>query len=287
MRTLITGANGMLGTALCKELKKNKSKIYATDINCDGDIKHLDIGDIGELLKAIKSFKPDIVFHLAAETDVDKCEIEPEHAYRTNTMGTENVALACQRTDTAMVYISTAGVFDGNKIEPYDEFDTPNPINIYGKSKWEGEKIVSNLLRRYFIFRAGWMIGGGKKDKKFVGKIVNLLKDKNELSVVNDKIGTPTFVDDMAKCMISMIKTDRYGLFHMTNKGICSRYDIACEIVKILGRKGVKINQIKSAAFPLPAPRGRSEAMVNLKLNLLGLNTMRAWQEALRQYLKG
>ena len=286
MRILITGANGMLGTALCRELKKNKFKIYATDVNRGGDIKHLDIRDPGGLLKAIEGFRPDIVFHLAAETDVDKCEIEPEHAYLTNTIGTENVALACQKADTIMVYISTAGVFDGSKNEPYNEFDTPNPINIYGKSKWEGEKIVGSLLRKYFIFRAGWMIGGGKKDKKFVGKILNLLKTKNELSVVNDKIGTPTFVDDMAKCMISIIKTGRYGLFHMANKGICSRYDIACEIVKILGRKDIKVNPINSAAFPLPAPRSNSEAMVNLKLNLLGLNSMRTWQEALRQYLK-
>lgn len=286
MRTLITGANGMLGTALCRELEKNNFKIYATDVSRDGDSKHLDIRDLGELLGAIEGFKPDIVFHLAAETDVDKCEIEPEHAYLTNTIGTENVALACQKTDTVMVYISTAGVFDGNKNEPYNEFDTPNPINIYGKSKWEGEKIVGSLLSKYFIFRAGWMMGGGKKDKKFVGKIVNLLKNKNELSVVNDKIGTPTFVDDLAKCMISMIKTDRYGLFHMANKGICSRYDIACEIVKILRRKDVKINPVNSAAFPLPAPRGRSEAMVNFKLDLLGLNSMRTWQEALHQYLK-
>ena len=287
MRVLVTGANGMLGTALHKELENNKFTICATDLNFNEAIKDLDIRDLKEVLKTLENFKPDIVFHLAAETDVDKCEIEPEHAYLTNTLGTENVALACQKVNAVMVYISTAGVFDGNKIEPYTEFDTPNPINIYGKSKWEGEKIVSSLLSRYFIFRAGWMIGGGKKDKKFVGKIVNLLKEKDEIPVVNDKIGTPTFTEDMAKGMLNLIETERYGLYHMTNKGTCSRYDIACEIVKIMGKKDVKIKPINSAAFPLPAPRSRSEAMVNLKLNLLGMNTMRTWQEALKEYLKG
>jgi len=286
MRILITGANGMLGTALYKELEKNKFNICATDLNCNNTIKYLDIRNFKEILNTVENFKPDIVFHLAAETDVDKCEIEPEHAYLTNTLGTENVALACQNVNVVMVYISTAGVFDGNKVEPYTEFDTPNPINIYGKSKWEGEKIVNNLLKKYFIFRAGWMVGGGEKDKKFVGKILNLLKENNQVSVVNDKIGSPTFTEDMAKCMLNLIKTERYGLYHMANKGVCSRYEIACEIVKIIAKKDVKVKPINSAAFPLPAPRSRSEAMLNLKLNLLGMNTMRSWQEALKEYLK-
>jgi len=286
MRVLITGANGMLGTALQKELEKNKFIICATDLSSSETVKELDIRNFKAVLKMVKDFKPNIVFHLAAETDVDKCEIEPEHAYISNTIGTENVALVCQKNNVVMVYISTAGVFDGAKVEPYTEFDAPNPINVYGKSKWEGEKIVCSLLNKYFIFRAGWMIGGGKKDKKFVGKIVSLLKQKDEISVVNDKIGTPTFTDDMAKCMVKLVKTERFGLYHVTNNGVCSRYDIACEIVKIMGKKNVVVKPIKSASFPLPAPRSRSEAMLNLKLNLLGMNTMRTWQEALNEYLQ-
>lgn len=286
MRILITGANGMLGTALQKELEKNKYSFCPTDIDSGGAIKSLDVRNYDEVLKLANNFKPDIIFHLAAETDVDKCEIEPRHAYFSNTLGTENIALVCQKINAVMVYISTAGVFDGNNHEPYTEFDATNPINIYGKSKLEGEKVVSSLLNRYFIFRAGWMIGGGKKDKKFVGKIVSLLNEKDEISVVNDKVGTPTFTRDMSECMVNFIRTQRYGLYHMTNKGICSRYDIACEVVKIMNKKDRKINPINSAAFPLPAPRSRSEAMQNLKLSLLGMDTMRPWRDALKEYLQ-
>ena len=288
MRVLVTGAAGMLGTALCEILRKRGYEVYATDINTEDEgIEFLDVRSYKQVDEAVNKYKPDMVMHLAAETDVDKCELEPNHAYLTNTIGTQNVALACQKRDIVMVYISTIGVFDGNKLEPYTEFDEPNPINVYGKSKLWGERIVQSLLRRYYIVRAGWMMGGGpRKDKKFVAKIVKqILEGKKELKVVNDKFGSPTYTVDFSKCLVDLIETGYYGLYHCTNKGYASRYEITRKIVEYLGRNDVKIEPVSSAHFPLPAPRARSEACYNYKLELLGMNNMRSWEEALRDYI--
>ena len=286
MKCLVTGANGMLGTALCPLLSENGYEVFATDINISNiNIELLDVRDFDNGKKYINKVKPDIIFHLAAETDVDKCEIEIEHAYKTNVLGTENIALICQIKNIPMVYISTCSVFDGKKREPYNEFDIPNPISVYSKTKWEGEKIVSKLLNRFFIFRAGWMIGGGIKDKKFVAKIIELLKDKKELSVVNDKFGSPTFTNDFSQKIAQVIKTERYGLYHITNKGVASRFSIACKIVEILNKKDVVVKPICSASFPLPAPRPDSEASVNFKLQLLGMDDLPHWEKALEDYI--
>ncbi len=285
MKCLVTGANGMLASALCPLLSEKRYEVFLTDINVSSpQMRFLDIRDLPSVRKLVSEIRPDIVFHLAAETDVDKCETEIDHAYMTNTIGTENMALTCQELDILMVYISTCGVFDGRKPEPYNEFDQPNPISVYAKAKYEGEKIVRNLLRKYFIFRAGWMIGGGKKDKKFVAKIVELIKTKSEISVVNDKIGCPTFTKDFSRCIIEVINSKRYGLYHVTNAGCASRYDIARKIVEFLGKNDVVVKSISSAAFPLAAPRPRSEAVDNLKLRLSGI-TMRPWADALSTYL--
>jgi len=287
LRVLVTGANGMLGSALCPLLSKEGYEVLATDINpTNTKIDILDIRDFDNVSKYINKVKPDMIFHLAAETDVDKCEVDADHAYLTNTRGTENIALICQKFNIPMIYISTCGVFDGQKIEAYNELDKPNPISIYTKSKFEGEKIVQNLLNRYFIFRAGWMIGGGKKDKKFVAKIVELTKTKDTLNVVNDKRGCPTFTKDFSECIIKIVKLGHYGLYHVTNKGSASRYDIACKIVEFLGRKDITVKPISSDLFPLPAPRPNSEVVDNYKLKLLGIH-MRPWEEALKEYISG
>ncbi len=286
MRSLITGAGGMLGSALCPVLSSNGYEVLPTDINTtNSKAELLDVRDFKNVKITIDKKKPDIIFHLAAETDVDKCETEIDHAYMTNTIGTENIALICQEYDIPMVYISTCGVFDGKKKGAYNEFDKPNPISVYAKSKFEGENIVRNLLRRYFIFRAGWMIGGGKKDKKFVAKIGELTKTKKTLTVVNDKKGCPTFTKDFSEAILKIIDLGRYGLYHVTNKGSASRYDIACKIVEYLGRNDIIVKPISSAAFPLPAPRPDSEVVDNYKLELLKIK-MRTWEEALKDYLK-
>jgi dTDP-4-dehydrorhamnose reductase len=288
MKILVTGAAGMLGSALCSTLKHKGHSIIATDIaSQDEGMKYLDVRRYNQVAEIVGAVKPDMVMHLAAETDVDKCELEPDHAYLTNTIGTQNVALICKSQKIPLVYISTIGVFYGDKPEPYTEFDTPNPINIYGQSKLEGEKIVQNLAEGYYIVRAGWMVGGGpEKDKKFIGKIIKRMKETSVLKAVNDKIGSPTYTFDFSECVADLIETGYYGLYHCTNKGYGSRFDVAKKIVDFLGRSDVTVEPVSSAYFPLPAARARSEMSRNYKLELLGIDSMRKWEDALKEYIQ-
>lgn len=281
-RVLVTGAGGMVGSYV--------PEIFAGETLLLSDIvegfERLDVCDPTAVMKAVADAAPDLILHLAAATDVDRCEQEPDLAYRTNAMGTQNVALACLAHDVPLVYISTAGVFAGDKPEPYTEFDSPNPANIYGRSKLAGEGIVASLLRRYYIVRAGWMVGGGEKDKKFVGKITRLIRDGHtEIQAVDDKWGSPTYAKDLLGGIRRLVDTGFYSLYHMVNQGCCSRYEVALVIRDALQRPDVQVAPVSSDRFPLPAPRARSEAMRNFKLELLGLDGMRPWQEAVRDYI--
>lgn len=292
MKILVTGAAGMLGSALCPALRERGHDVMATDLAASaGGILPLDVRDCGALRRVVDSAHPDMVMHLAAATDVDRCEQQPAWAYENNAIGTEYVASACGAGGVRLLYVSTAGVFDGRKPTPYVETDTPNPVNVYGRSKLAGEFAVRHLAPTALIVRAGWMVGGFELDKKFAAKILRQLERQRELTVVTDKIGSPTFTVDLAQGIARLIETDHTGLFHMTNRGMCSRYEFACKLVECLGRRDVTITPIASDAFPLPAPRADSEAMHNERLESLGLNTMRTWEEALsdyiRAYLKG
>ena len=277
---LVTGANGMVGSYF-KDIF-NDEDIFMTDL------PELDITNKDQVFGLVDRVKPTKVIHLAAETDVDKCETEIDHAYRTNTIGTQNVALACRESDSEMIYISTGAVFNGKKGEVHTEFSKTNPQNVYAMSKLEGEKIVQALLPRHYIFRAGWMIGGGKaRDKKFVGKIIQFcLEGKKEIKAVSDKYGTPTFAKDLVRGIKGLIKTGNYGTYHLGNNGCCSRYDIAKKIIETLDMD-IKLTAVTSAEFPLPAPRAESEGIRNYKLELMGMNMMRDWQLSLEEYIKG
>ncbi len=288
MKILVTGAAGMLGSALCPTLVKKGHEVIPTDLNPNHSegIEFLDVRDYSSVQNMVKQIGPELVMHLAAETDVDRCEIEPDHAFQTNTIATQNIALISQKEKIPLVYISTIGVFYGDKSEPYTEFDEPNPINIYGRSKLEGEKIVQNLLNNYYIIRAGWMVGGGPtRDKKFIGKIIKQIGQKQVLKAVSDKIGSPTYTVDFSRCLSNLIETGFYGLYHCTNKGYGSRFDVAKKIINYLGRPDVTVEPVGSAYFPLPALRARSEMSRNYKLELLGKDTMRHWEDALREYI--
>jgi len=291
MRILVTGAAGMLGSALRPALRNAGHEVFATDINTeDDDVESLDVREVDDVFRWTDKTKPDLIMHLAAETDVDLCEFDIEHAYRTNTIGTQNVAYACQKADAPMVYISTAGLFDGRKEGAYTEFDPPNPVIVYGQSKLEGERFVQSFLHKYFVVRAGWMIGGGPhKDKKFVNKIVKqIAAGAQELYAVVDKFGTPTYTKDFAQCLLGLIETDYYGLYHMACGGTATRHDVAVAIVEVIGREDIKVHPVDSGYFreQYPAPRPRSEMMRNLVLELRQMNLMRPWKEALREYLE-
>ncbi len=288
MKVLVTGAAGMLASDLCPELERNGVEVVWTDINLTRDsMVKMDIRDADEVQSVLDAHDVDWVFHLAAETDVDLCEKDPDHSFTTNTLGTENIVLACRERKIPLVYISTAAVFRGTDPEPYVEFDTPEPVSVYARSKYEGEKAVTTFLDRFFIFRAGWMVGGWEIDKKFVFKIAGLLKERDRITVVNDKCGSPTFTFDFAPNLVRVWKTGRYGLYHMANRGVTTRYEMACRIAEYMGvEKDVEIVPINSAHFPLPAPRARSEMMRNYRLDLLAMNDMPRWEESLEHYIK-
>ena len=280
---LVTGAGGMVGSYVSGRFPDYE--LVLTDA-IDG-FRPLDVRDPAAVMTAVADVRPDVVLHLAAATDVDRCEREPDWAFHSNAIGTQNVVLACQRHEAALVYVSTGGVFWGDKLDPYTEFDVPRPANVYGEAKLAGERIVETLLSRYFIVRAGWMIGGGARDKKFVGKMLELIRSgRTPLSAVSDKIGSPTYGKELLTGIHALLDSRLYGTYHLANQGACSRYDVALELRAILNRPDVHIDPVSSAHFPLPAPRARSEALRNFKLDLLGMDLMRPWRDALRDYVE-
>ena len=289
-RILITGASGMLGSTLASVLHSKDIEFVATDIDLSPPgTELLDVRDFAAVDETVTEHKPSLVIHLAAETNVERCEAEPSHAYRTNTIGTQNVAVSCNRHGVPLVYVSTAGVFNGTKAEPYNEFDQPDPINIYGKSKYQGELIVRALVARSFIARAGWMIGGKERDKKFVGKIVKQLGEgRRRIYAVTDKLGTPTYTYDFCQILLKLLDTSYWGTYHLACKGSGTRFDVAAHIIKTLGLDDrVELIGTNSDHFKLeyPAPRPASESMVNQMLELRGMNSMRDWKDSLTEYL--
>ena len=288
-RILITGCGGMLGEAIYHYYKP-RVNLLATDIDLNEPwLEYLDVRDYAQYRKHALDFNPKIIVHLAAFTDLEYCEKNIEETYLTNTIAVENAVYIAKEMDATLVYIGTAGIFDGKK-DFYDDWDSPNPINVYGRSKYLGEIFVENNLEKYFIFRAGWMMGGGmKKDKKFVNKVVKqIASGKTELNAVNDKLGTPTYTFDFAKNSFEVLKTNFYGLYNMVCNDDCLRYDIANEIVHLLNRSNeIKLNVVTSDYFAVEyfAPRPNSEMLINRKLELRGLNSMENWKESLREYI--
>jgi len=267
-KVLITGANGMVGSYV--------------DFGIKTDRRSLDVTDLKEVLSVCRKYQPKIIIHLAAETDVDRCERDPEYAYLVNSIGTYNMAVAAKQLNAKLIYISTAGVFDGEKDVPYTEEDEPNPQNYYGHSKFLGELAVKGTLKNYLILRVCWMMGGGPiKDRKFVSKIIDQLKNPQtkEIKVITDQIGSPTFAKDLIKAIKILIQENRTGIFHMANTGIVPRYGVAKFIVETL-RPEAKVIPVDSSYFNLDAKRTRNEGLVS-KVNL-----MRPWQEALKEYLE-
>jgi len=284
---LVTGAAGMTGSHITSVFAQ--SELFLTDLATSEGIEKLDIRNSPEVDTLIRRLSPKMVIHLAAETNVDFCQQDPDHAFRSNYVGTLNLALACRKYDVELAYVSTAGVFDGKSLQkPYDEFDQPNPINFYAKSKLEGERVVQSLVPRHYILRAGWMFGGNNKDKKFVGKIAQQCIDgapKAKIKAVYDKFGSPTYAADFLSCLRMVTETGRYGTYHLVNQGKASRYDVACEVANYL-QVGAEVQAVASTEFVLPAERPDSEHARSWKIELLGLPTMRPWRAALLDYLR-
>jgi len=289
-KVYIAGCGGMLGEAFYEQFK-NEYQLKCTDKDVsDQWLSFLDFRDYDAYRKDVTEFKPDYLFHLGAYTDLEFCELNPDETYNTNTLSVENAVYIANEIDIPLVYIGTAGIFDGKK-DLYDDWDVPNPLGYYAKAKYAGELFVKENAKRYLICRAGWMMGGGpRKDKKFVQKIMKQIKDgKQELFIVNDKDGTPTYTRDFAKNLKLLLEKEYWGLYNMVCGGQTSRLEVATEMMKILNLQNkVTITEVTSEYFQKEyfAERPPCERLINKKLDIRGLNIMRDWRIALKEYLE-
>lgn len=286
----IAGCGGMLGEAFFTQFK-NDYEIKCTDKDVNADwLSYLDFRDAEAYKKDVLDFNPDYLFHLGAYTDLEFCEQNVDDTYMTNTLAVENAVRIANELDIPLLYISTAGIFDG-KQELYDDWDQPNPLGVYARSKYMGERYVVENAKRFLVCRAGWMMGAGPtKDKKFIQKLMKQLKDgKKELFIVNDKDGTPTYTQDFAKTVKELINKEYWGLYNCVCGGQTSRLEVAQELLNILGKgQDIKITTVSSDYFKdiYFAERPASERLVTKKLDLRGVNKMRDWKIALKEYVE-
>ena len=285
----IAGSGGMLGEAFYRQFKDDYIlKCTDKDVNEDW-LTFLDFRNLEEYKNDVIEFKPDYLFHLGAYTDLEYCEKNAEDTYLTNTISVENAVYIANYLDIPLLYISTAGIFDGNK-ELYDDWDQPNPLGVYARSKFMAERYVVENANRFLVCRAGWMMGAGpKKDKKFIQKLMKQIKDgKKELFIVDDKDGTPTFTHDFAKNVKALIEKEYWGLYNMVCGGQTSRLEVAYELLSLLGlSREIKINVVNSDYFKeiYFAERPPCERLDNRKLKLRNINLMQDWKVALKEYV--
>lgn len=286
----IAGCGGMLGEALY-EILKQYYELECTDIDVNEEwLSFLDFRDLDAYKRSVESFSPDYLFHVGAYTDLEYCELHVDDTYATNTLAVENAVYITNRLSIPILYISTAGIYDGKK-DTYDEWDIPNPIGHYARSKYMGERFVIEHANRYLVCRAGWMMGGGpRKDKKFVQKIMHQLKGgRKRLHIVNDKLGTPTYTHDFVRNLQILLEAELWGLYNMVCGGLTSRLEVARELIDALDLQDeIAITEVESEYFKEEyfAERPASERLVNKKLMLRKLNNMRDWRTALHEYIK-
>ena len=277
MKVLVTGYTGQLGFDVIRELK-------ARNIECIGTTRNeFSLTDIEKMQAFVKAYKPDVVIHCAAYTAVDKAEDEVELCAQINHLATKKLAKVCKEIDAKMIYISTDYVFAGSGEDFYEVSDEKAPQNVYGKSKLDGELAVQEILDKYFIVRISWVFGSNGKN--FIKTMLNLAKTHDKLTVVNDQIGSPTYTVDLAKLLCDMALSDKYGVYHATNEGICSWYDFACEIFKQADIK-INVKPVSSTAFPAKAIRPHNSRMSKKCLDEAGFNRLPTWQDALVRYLQ-
>ena len=285
----IAGCGGMLGEAFYKQFK-GEYEIKCTDKDVNEEwLSFLDFREREAYIKDVIDFNPDYLFHIGAYTDLEYCEENVDDTYVTNTLSVENAVYIANKLDIPLLYISTAGIFDG-KQDLYDDWDMPNPLGVYARSKYMGERFVCENANRFLVCRAGWMMGSGpKKDKKFIQKLMKQIKDGNkELFIVNDKDGTPTYTQDFAKTVKKLIKKECWGLYNCVCGGETGRLDVAKELVNLLGLQNeIKITSVESNYFKdiYYAERPASERLLTKKLDMRGVNKMQDWKVALKEYL--
>lgn len=275
MKVALTGAEGMLGHAVQKVFSDVQLiPFYYTS---------LDVTDLDCAVRTLREVRPDVLINAAAFTDVDACESDPEKAYLVNGMGARNMAIACEEIHCPILHISTDYVFDGTKETPYNEWDRTNPINQYGLSKLLAEQFISSLTNRFYIIRTSWLYG--PHGRNFVSTILRLLAERDSLQIVNDQCGSPTFTEDLA-ATIRQIIGKGYGIYHVTNTGICTWHEFATRIADITGLDKKPIHPVTSEEFIRPARRPKQSGLNNTMLRLEGISPLRHWSEALLHYIQ-
>ena len=277
MKVLVTGVKGQLGYDVVNELEKRGMTAIGVDID------EMDITDVVSVNKVIKEAAPDAVIHCAAYTAVDAAEDNVELCRKVNAEGTANIAEVCKELDIKMMYISTDYVFDGQGERPWEPDDERHPLNVYGQTKYEGEVAVTDALDKYFIVRIAWVFG--VNGKNFIKAILNKAKTVDTLTVVNDQFGSPTYTYDLARLLVDMIQTDKYGFYHATNEGICTWYEFACEIIRQAGMDA-KVLPVSADQYPAKAKRPTNSRMSKEKLTENGFEKLPTWQDALKRYLE-
>lgn len=276
MKILVTGVKGQLGHDVVQELERRGIGTVGVDID------EMDITDRDSVDKVIREASPDAVIHCAAYTAVDAAEENEELCRRVNADGPRNIARVCRELDIKMMQISTDYVFDGQGERPWEPDDACRPCSVYGQTKYEGELAVRELLDKYFIVRIAWVFG--INGKNFVKTMLNLSKTHDTVRVVNDQFGSPTYTYDLAKLLADMVVTDKYGIYHATNEGICSWYEFACAIFR---EAGVKMNVIPvtTEEYGAKASRPANSRMSKEKLTENGFQKLPEWRDALRRYI--
>ena len=276
MKVLVTGVKGQLGFDVVNELTKRGIEAVGVDI------EEMDITDSASVDRVIKEVAPDAVIHCAAYTAVDAAEDNEDVCRKVNADGTRNIAEVCKELDIKMIYISTDYVFSGQGERFWEPEDEREPQSVYGQTKYEGELAVQELLEKYFIVRIAWVFG--INGKNFIKTMLNLAKTRDTVTVVNDQFGSATYTYDLAKLLVDMVQTEKYGVYHATNEGICSWYEFACAIFK---EAGIEMNvlPISSAEYAAKAKRPYNSRMSKDKLEENGFDRLPTWQDALKRYL--
>lgn len=277
MKVFVTGVKGQLGFDVVNELRGRGIETVGVDI------EEMDITDAGAVCRVITEAAPDAVIHCAAYTAVDAAEENEEICRKVNADGTRNIAAVCKELDIKMIYISTDYVFDGKGTRPWEPDDERHPLNVYGQTKYEGELAVQDALDKYFIVRIQWVYG--VNGKNFVKTMLRLAETNTRINVVNDQFGSPTYTFDLAKMLADMVLTDKYGIYHAANDGICTWYEFACEIFKQAGID-IEVAPVSSTEFPSKAKRPENSRMNQDKLAENGFERLPSWQDALQRYLK-
>lgn len=288
MKILVTGGKGQLGCQIrsiiqnnCSDLGKIDDRLIESDYRFI-DYDELDITDYSKVISYVESFKPDVIINCAAYTNVDKCESDKDAAFKVNAIGPRNLARASEKCKAKLLHLSTDYVFNGEGNIPFKEYDIPQPVSVYGKTKLLGEQYVRENCSRYFIVRTAWLYG--EWGKNFVYTIMKAAKEKGHLDVVDDQRGNPTYAEDLAHHILNIILTDEYGIYHCTGNGECSWYDFACKIVEYSGINAT-VSPITSDKLQRAAKRPSYSSLDHMMLRCTIGDEMRPWEQALQSFI--